>query len=180
MTAIAYKDGVLAADSRITEDDYVFATAEKVRVIDTGRHGVWLIGVSGEVCNYTAMADWLEDFITQEGPAGRSEPLTEDEFVRRVAREYEVSCNGTSGGVVVVRPSGDYTLFYARSGFDGHYSGERHVSLGVVWPYLKGAMDAGASAKGAVMLACGCHGSCGPPVRTYRAGVGEVEYVILS
>lgn len=174
MTAIAYRNGELAVDSRLSEEDYILDNIEKVRVLTT-KTGLWLIATSGEVGNYTKMADFLEDFILQDKENGRSAPLEEAEFLRRVSREYSVECEGLSGSVLVVCPSGVSVLFYAKSGYGGQYQKQITVTLGCVWQYLKGAMDAGASPKQAVHMACDQNGACSRPVRVYKAGFGEVE-----
>ena len=174
MTAIDYKDGILAADSLITEDDFRFATAEKVRVLKL-ETGVWLIGMAGTVANFTAIANFLEDFITQSEVLGlRGAALTEEEYTRRISREFDVKLGRESGSVILVKPSGDYSIFNIRDGFDGHYERSTRVALGVAREYVTGAMDAGKSASDSVLMACLVHGSCGKPVRVYRAGKGEV------
>ena len=180
MTAIAYKNGYLVADSQISEDEYRFATMDKVRELRL-ESGVWFIAMSGEVGNFTKMANFLEDYITQSKDIGlRGAALTEEEFTRRVSREYDVKTSGDSGSIIVVKPSGDYSLFYAKHGFDGNYKMDTRCSIGVVWQYLNGAMDGGVDSYGAVKLACRQHGSCGPPVRIYKAGFGEIHDATLS
>lgn len=59
MTTIAYRDGVMAADSQVTADDaWVMPyTAVKIRRATDGS----LVGFSGNVFKFDAFMDWLED-----------------------------------------------------------------------------------------------------------------------
>lgn len=176
MTAIAYKDKILATDSLISEGDIHFCnTYEKVRVVET-RHGIYLIAMAGAVNSFTALADTIEEFILSKG---RKEGLTEQEFDARCSKEFIEFSTSNPCSVFVVKPSGNFSSF-SKEGFEGHYSKDVPIAIGQANHYLYGAMDHGSSATMAVSLACKRFGHCGGEVRVYRAGKGPANAAIRN
>lgn len=173
MTAIAYKNGVLAADSLIQSGELTFALKDKVRVVNTAK-GLWLIAEAGNCGDSMVIADEVEDFITQDAAqGGRGECLTEEEFVHRASRQFHTLKTTGHCSVLVVRPSGGTSTFN-KDGFDGHWAKDVTVAIGTPQEFLQGAMSAGATAERAVELSVGRYGCCANPVKTYIAGGGHV------
>ena len=159
----------MVADSLVTVGDYRLTDTQKVRVVDAGKHGVWLIAMSGDVGCHTIVADDIEDFILQKD-TGRGGPLTEEEFDRRASRQFSQLSVSESCSVLVVKPSGAMS-FFAEDGFHGHWRGIPY-SIGCASQFTNGAMAAGASALDAVRLACKHNTACGGPLHVYLAGKG--------
>lgn len=129
MTCIAYRDGLLAADSGVFHGDYCFvASARKVFRLGDGS----LYAGSGLAALTAEVRDWLEAGM----PAGaRPEPEKDvtDFGALWLRRDGLWRINGD------MRPHRDDVPFAA----EGSHTG-----------FLCGAMAAGASAEEAVRLAC--------------------------
>jgi ATP-dependent protease HslVU (ClpYQ) peptidase subunit len=139
MTTIAYKDGVLAADSRITRGNVVSAGGyNKLRVLDDGS----VVGGAGHTANIVAFGDWLND-----GKQGSAPEM--------------------SDGTVVVHLQNDGRLFeyWGEQGieFTGPYE-----AWGSGYQFALAAMYLGKSAKEAVEVACAIDSNSGLPVHTVQ------------
>lgn len=172
MTAIAYAKGILAVDSLLVEADaFRLCEVDKVKVVATGE-GVWLMAASGVVNEGQRAQDFLEDYITGVGEQD-SKPITEEEFVAKISRDYDVEAQDYS--LIVVRPSGGWSYFNSK-GFEGHYPIDVPSTSGSAYQFLIGALAAGADAPTAVRLAAEKMTNCGPPVRVYKHGIGEIAW----
>lgn len=173
MTAIAYVNGILAVDSLLVEADaFKLCAVDKVKVVTT-TEGVWLLSGAGVVNNSQKAQDFLEDYITGVNEQG-NRPITEDEFVAKISRDYDVEA--TDFSLLVVRPSGGWSYFNSH-GFEGHYPMSVPSVTGSAYQFLIGAIAAGADAPTAVRLAAEKMTNCGPPVRVYKHGIGEITWV---
>ena len=147
MSIVAYKNGILAADSRAYGGDYQTSPGTKAkihRLADGSRVGV-TSAIIGMPERYVA---WLNAGADPE-KFGDPKP----------------DCT-----VLLVKPNGD--IFLADSGlyFSGPIKCEAHA-IGSGAPIAVGAMAAGASAEEAVAIACRFDKHCGLPVMA----LGEVE-----
>lgn len=124
MTTVAYRDGVLAADSRATNNGWVENDREvKVRKLADGR----LIGLLGECIEIDPFLDWLT--------GGEKGPQPEMPNAR-------VIVVGRNGARRIFEKKG----FYREAGF--------LMAWGTGMPAAMGAMHAGAEAVGAIRAAC--------------------------
>lgn len=141
MTTIAYRDGVLAADSLVTlGSTKVHGSYQKIR-----RIGEYLVGTAGSVADCQAFVVWLKECdSTQPPPKGEYDALVVGPQGR--VREIE---NGS------VLPSPRGAKFFA---------------LGSGGPFALAAMYAGASATEAVKIAAKIDTSTGLPVKTLKIG----------
>lgn len=139
MTTIAYRDGVLAADSLVTLGD----TKVHGRYHKIVRIGGHLIGTAGSVAACQNFLDWLregdEDSVP---PKGEYKALVVNP--KGKVREFE-------GGSLLPVPRG--AKFY---------------SIGSGAPYALAAMYAGATATEAVKIAAKIDTSTGLPVKTLK------------
>lgn len=142
MTAIAYKNGYLAADSCISSGGITLCVDVKVRITDDGD----MITGSGNESEILAFEDWY-----MQGNLYRSEnphpSLSEGTFI------------------AVIKPDGSGTEYHSK----GREPVSRISAYGC-FDYLMGAMHAGASAEDAVVAAAKNCAGCGFPVRIYKAG----------
>lgn len=138
MTVIAYKDGILAADSAFIQCDQMWGTAEKIWRRDDGT----LVGGHGSAGFCEAFRAWVMG--GEEGEAPRAEK-TED---------------GYSDGLIV-RPDGTIEV-HTPDGvipFAGPF-----YAMGSGEALALGAMAAGLSAPEAAAVACEFNIYCGGPV----------------
>lgn len=141
MTTIAYRDGVLAADSLVTlGGTKVHGSYQKIR-----RIGDYLIGTAGSVAACQAFVEWLKSGDDAHAPPkGEYGALIVDPRGR--VREIE-------NGSVLPAPRG--AKFFA---------------LGSGGPFALAAMYAGASATEAVKIAAKIDTNTGLPVKTLKLG----------
>lgn len=142
MTTIAYRDGVMAADSRAYAGfNTVLGTKMKIRRCANGT----LIGCStNQVGLSEALLTWVE--------AGADVDATP-------------RCPEPKFALLVVQPDGK--AFYAHDSFNltGPISAD-FFAIGSGEGLAQGAMHHGASAEEAVLIACKCDVWSGPPVVT--------------
>lgn len=139
MTTIAYRDGVLAADSLVTlGSTKVHGSYQKIR-----RIGDHIIGTAGSVASCQAFIDWIRmgDGETLP-PKGEYNALIIDPRGR--VREIE------NGSVLPVP------------------RGAKFFAIGSGSPYALAAMYAGANAAEAVKIAAKIDTSTGLPVKTLK------------
>lgn len=171
MTAIAYFNGKLAADSLTTLDSTRLAPEEKVTVLNLKDSGVWLMAEAGNSSHARKIRRAVTKIIKC---SERKQALTEEEFERRFEDEYEHTLDGSEGTVVIiVMPSGDFWVVNGKYGVEGRYTKETRYAAGQAWEFLLGCMDSGKNPTQAVYLACDRYTGCGAPVKTYIAGKGE-------
>ena len=139
MTTIAYRDGVLAADSLVTlGSTKVHGSYQKIR-----RIGQYLVGTAGSVACCQAFVDWLKsNDDSHPPPKGEYGALIVDPRGR--VREIE------NGSVLPVP------------------RGAKFFAIGSGSPYALAAMYAGATAVDAVKIAAKIDTSTGLPVKTLK------------
>ena len=153
MTAIAFKDGVVACDSLGMFGAYKLSRdVKKVRVLP----GLQAIaGGTGATREIDAFIDWLCE------PKGDAPDIATDE-------------DGESDAII--------NVFHADGRIDVHSSsGVSHERLEFqgmgCFDFLIGAMAAGADAVTAVAAACEYVRGCDWPVKVYRFGKAEPEII---
>lgn len=133
MTAIAYRDGMIAADRKVTYGN-IHCEYNKIEVIHVHNIGPCVVALAGKIRATDAMKEHLK---TTQG--ARSEPFP--------------TCDPCSRyGIAVSRDLKVYPIFG-----DGHIGApdlSPFVAEGNAFDFLMGAMAAGASARYAVELAC--------------------------
>lgn len=139
MTTIAYREGVLAADSLVTlGSTKVHGSYQKIR-----RIGGFLIGTAGSVAACQSFIDWVKAGDDEDPPPkGEYNALIVDP--RGKVREIE------NGSVLPVP------------------RGAKFFAIGSGAPYALAAMYAGASAIDAVKIAAKIDTSTGLPVKSLK------------
>lgn len=136
MTVIAYKDGIMAADTLVTANGTRVAHALKFRKVNG-----WLIGASGYFGAYKPIANWVEMGADVDKPVDWG--------------KFEDSAG------IVVSPSGE--VYHV--GTLGGYLIEEHSPLGVATgsgsEIARTAMYLGLSAREAVQVAIDLETGCG-------------------
>lgn len=138
MTTIAYRDGVLAADSLVTLGD----TKVHGRYLKIQRIGEYLVGVAGGVADCQAFVDWAKSPEDDPPPKGSYSALVIDGKGR--LKEVE-------GGNPLPK-----------------LRGAKFAAIGSGGPFAIAAMYAGASAVDAVKIACKIDTGSGLPVKTLK------------
>jgi ATP-dependent protease HslVU (ClpYQ) peptidase subunit len=148
MTTIAYKDGIIAADSQATWEDGSgqIELCNKLFLIRSGSHAGEIVATSGSTSPGMVFIDWYENPKKQK-PRIQFE---DDDFVCLVLNWAGLYVADTYCRLVKVKEP-----FYATA------SGA---------PFALGAMAAGASAKQAVQIACKYSAYSCPPVVTMKLG----------
>ena len=146
MTTIAYRDGILAADGRMTYGDTIFTDhTKKIHRLSDGA----LFALCGDVSYVQPMLDSLED----------------DEV------DLPEVSEGSSFTAVIVERDGKLRLYEGRGGFitlDAPY-----YAFGSGEEYAIGAMDMGASAQDAVRVACGRDLGTGGDIQIEKPGLKQ-------
>lgn len=143
MTTIAFRDGILAADGRMTYGDTIFSDANrKIHRLSDGA----LFALCGDVSYVQPMLDALED----------------DES------DLPEAADGSSFTAVIVEKDGKVRIYEGRGGYialDAPY-----YAFGSGEEYALGAMDMGASAEQAVRVACGRDLGSGGTIQIEKPG----------
>lgn len=131
MTTVAYRDGVMASDSRAYSGDRLpIGSKQKIRRLTDGS----LLGISSSIPGFAeALWKWIE--------AGR---VYED--APKATKELKFD-------ILLVTPSGE--VYYANDDF--HFSGPlsaEYFAIGSGSFYAMGAMHVGATAQAAAECAC--------------------------
>ena len=124
MTTIAYKGGILAADSNCSAGGVRVYQVRKIFRIDDGS----LVGFAGDLAEGMKLVDWLDDGADEETRPGLQ------------------NVHG-----LVVRPSGRITLY--EQGVPINPRKPKYIAIGTGQATAMGAMFWGASAVGAVRAA---------------------------
>ena len=142
MTVIAYRDGVMAADTLASDGLLKVAGMRKVV---RGSDGV-LYGVAGAAGICCAIARWVESGYRGDMPALRVEDQTADVLVV-----------GVDGVISALTPYGQED-----------YPGAEYFAIGSGSAVAMGALHAGADAEGAVRAAIEHGLGCGGAVMAVR------------
>ena len=148
MTTIAYRDGLMAADSGNWLSNVTYRSALKIaRGPDGSLHGV--AGNAGEGCEYLR---WVE--AGMEGDPPKPEVTNREDG---------------SGAFIalVVPPEGDVVRLWTAFGFEDHHD-VPFIAIGAGSELAIGAMAAGASAEQAVEIVAQHSGYAALPVRVVR------------
>lgn len=129
MTTIAYKDGVLAADSQLTLDDVAYLSSDKITIISTRL----VIAGAGDANECMRMENWFRKVGTDWEKELATKPT--------VKKSYEA---------IVISDGKPYTIFK-----DGFLDSLAHpfFALGSGWKFAMAAMHLGKSATEAILLA---------------------------
>lgn len=146
MTTIAYRDGVLAADSGNWHSNVLYRSALKVaRGPDGSLHGV-----TGSAADAETYIRWVQSGM--EGDAPKPDAINREE--------------GRSAFIaLVVPPSGDLVRVWTAYGWEDHH-GVQFMAVGAGSEMAIGAMAAGATAEQAVAIVAEHSTYAALPVRT--------------
>ncbi len=143
MTCIAWKKGVVAADSRCTWEDGKYELSDKLFRVPKGVHKGHIVGTTGADSPGMVFFDWYCD------PKKENKPVLKFE-------DEAFTC-------VIFTPDGVFTA-------DDHCRllpvHEPYGAMGSGADFAIGAMDKGASAIDAVRIACRHNAFCGPPIKS--------------
>lgn len=139
MTAIAYRDGIMAADSAERSQGTLLGYAKKIARLSDGT----LVAGAGQASACVKFVAWISG-----GEDGKLDIQAED------------------FAALVVKPDGR-VFRYDKEGFALEINGEFHAE-GCAYKLLIGAMAAGASAEEAVNIAVQYDGYCGGDVQVER------------
>ena len=141
MTTIAYRDGVLAADTLVTENGYRVGSVQKIGCIK----GV-LFGVAGVMAHMVAFKDWIRSGMKGDPPSVAS-----------------VSDDGGATALVIY---GDSVLCWDCDRWD--IMRTPFYAIGTGAKAAMGAMQAGADAEAAVRAAMALDISSGGEITVLR------------
>ncbi|MER9176345.1 peptidase S14 [Mesorhizobium sp. M0955] len=148
MTTIAYKDGILAADSRAYSGDKMpMGFKTKIHRLKGG----YLVGASSrDVGKTDAFIDWCRNHVNKGRHPGN----------QGNAVDIEVQA-------ILVDPEGQVYYWYQLRCFSGPLKDE-FFAIGSGDQFAYGAMKAGASAEEAVRIATECDPWSGGPIVTLK------------
>ncbi len=142
LTTIAYKDGVLAADTRMTYGDGSTVRVKKIFQLSDGS----LFGVAGESPWVERMREWAISGFPKK---------------RRWSKEAEVEA-------MHIKTDGSIWLVHNDLNLDKVE--EKYYAIGSGGAYAIGAMDCGKGAAAAVKIACRRDSSTSEPIDTLSIG----------
>lgn len=141
MTTIAYRDGILAADSRGMASGWIRPNpARKLRRVESV-YGDWIVGICGEYARLEPFIKWLA-----AGPDRGTMPDMDSSTAIVLGRD---------GGLTVYEDGGHFSLDPA-----GYHA------WGTGWPPAVAALHMGATAERAVEIAALVDNCTGLPVVT--------------
>ncbi|HAG6428517.1 TPA: hypothetical protein HFD65_003301 [Escherichia coli] len=146
MTAIAYRNGVLAVDREVTWGNVATST-NKVHRVDIPGIGLCLVAMSGKLRPVTDIIEHLS--VT---PNGRKEPFSDLNPDSRY-------------GIAITQDLVVYPIY--GDGKLGLPDTNEFIAEGSAFEFLMGTMAAGCSAEEAVRLSCEYCSSCGQGVNFY-------------
>ena len=146
MTAIAYRNGVLAVDRQVTWGN-IATTTNKVHTVNIPGIGLCLVAMSGKL---RAVDDIVEHLKTTS--RGRKEPFSD-------------LIPDSRYGIAVTQELVVYPIY--GDGKLGLPDTNEFIAEGSAFEFLMGTMAAGCTAEEAVQLACQYCDSCGQGVRFY-------------
>lgn len=151
MTVIAYRDGVLAADTLEVFDDAGKTYCSKLHRITTGKHRGDIIGVSGGSFIGGLLTAWYTD------PQHHDKPDMAD---------FQDTDDADGCRALVVKRDGSVWLTNATGVLLPRH--DRFFAIGHGAPFAMGAMAAGRSAREACRIACRFSEYCGLPIQTMK------------
>lgn len=148
MTTLAYKDGVLAADTQVNDGGARVAITEKIGRTDDGR--LW--GFTGSLQFQAACVAWAQHPDNPNPP-----PSWDDDSL-----------------FIVIEPDGRAREWCGK-GWVEHLQAP-FFAWGSGMRFAIGAMAAGADARAAVAIAARYDNNSGPPVRTLRLDGADTDH----
>jgi len=147
MTTIAYRDGVLAADGRVTDGQLILTDeCKKIRRLSDGS----LFALTGDDTHEERIVEWLEDADISPPPQGK-------DFT-----------------AILVDTDGNLSFYNGMSDrFVPWYEGFAAFGSGSDIAY--GALEMGATAEEAVIAASHRNTLTGGAIQTERPGIIEIE-----
>ena len=142
MTAIAYRDGIIASDRQVTWGS-VAGVSRKIHKVEVHYFGTCLVAMSGFVYGEEVILNQL-----RTNSSGKGEDIGQ---MQRDSRYGFLITKGMKAHAIY----GD-----GRVGMEEHHE-NTFIAEGSAFQFLMGAMAAGASAREAVALACEYCDSCG-------------------
>lgn len=146
MTAIAYRNGILAVDRQVTWGN-IATTTDKVHTVNIPGIGLCLVAMSGKL---RAVEDIVEHLKTTV--RGRKEPFSD-------------LIPDSRYGIAVTQERVVYPIY--GDGKLGLPDTNEFIAEGSAFEFLMGTMAAGCGAEEAVRLACHYCDSCGQGVDFY-------------
>lgn len=151
MTAIAYANGLLVADSLIVEAGKVVCWLDKVKEIKAKDGSLYLLTGAGSCSDVDRFFDWAERMLAGQEVG---DPPKIDEGVG-----------------IMVCPDGSY-FQYSEGAVDGPWM---HPNGWGYEHFITGALEVTGDPVAAVQAACARIVTCGGPIKVYRAGVGWIQ-----
>lgn len=151
MTAIAYRDGILAVDGQTSWGNIKTKSRRKVEAVNIAGMGHCLVVLSGTVHGCESLVNHLTMSRYSSG------------------KLFEGMEASSRYGIAIDSKMKVYPVF--GDGYVGRADFNEFIAEGSAFEFLMGAMSAGASAKEAVELACKYCNYCGGDV--YTVDVGE-------
>jgi hypothetical protein len=146
MTAIAYRDGILAVDRQVTWGN-IATTTNKVHTVNIPGIGLCLVAMSGKLRPVDDIVEHLKTTVR-----GRKEPFSDMNPDSRY-------------GIAVTQDLVVYPIY--GDGKLGLPDTNEFIAEGSAFEFLMGTMAAGCTAEEAVRLACHYCDSCGQGVDFY-------------
>lgn len=147
MSVVAWKDGLMAADSRAYGGSYCASPGSKWKI-----HRLADGSLIGLVSSIVGASEYVLEWV-------------------RGGMDTAARPTGAVAGFILIRPSGLLFLGDAKEGGAVHVSGpikSKCHAIGSGAEFAIGAMHAGLSAEGAVRVACKLDNHSGLPVRSLR------------
>jgi len=153
MTTIAYRDGIMAADRRVTRSGYVIGMKTKIEKV-----GRLLIGGTGSVAVIDSFMAWVRGGCNGGCPPMGLKSATDDEY---------------SGTGCIIMPNGRAVLFHeggheVREGLQDRHGRGSFFAFGSGVDHALSAMWMGASAEEAVRAASAFDTGTGNGIDTIR------------
>lgn len=143
MTVIAYRAGIIAADTGSSRDDAAHAYSRKITRDSDGT----LYGTAGNAAECDSFLRWVEDHKQGDPPS---------------ARKLEINDRDHSSYIVLVVPIDTKVIWVLTAYGRECFHNTPYFAVGAGAPTAFGALWAGASAHDAVLAAIehgyGCHG----------------------
>lgn len=152
MTTIAFRDGVMAADSQMTSNGNYYATVEKIKRLSCG--GLY-------ACSGDADSRELFNLIDTRTLLGQMPSVPELLELELDANAIVILPNGKAYEVCVKHESD-------RKRAEALEMNAPFLATGSGWELAMGAMAMGASAKEAVKIACQFDVHSGGPIKTKK------------
>lgn len=157
MTAIAYRDGILAVDGQTSWGNIKTKSGSKIKPLEIPGFGRCLVALSGTVHGVENLFNFLKTSCD-----GADRPFEGMETASRY-------------GIVVDYKLRVYPVF--GNGYIGEQDHNPIVAEGSAFEFLMGAMCAGASAEEAVRLACEHCNYCGGEVEVMNVRSWHIDVV---